>query len=165
MRALKASLVKVLQLKGQGQGRGRRRNIPTGYNWVMSDLLYETDFAEWSARTAALIRAGRFGEIDAESVAEEIETLGKSERHAVHKIKQIIRPERDCASWQVSIESSRTALRDRLRTSPSLRRYLQQNFQEIYEDAAKLAVIETGTIEDAPVPKKCPWDLDVLLQD
>jgi hypothetical protein len=140
----------------------------------MSDLLYETDFAEWSARTAALIRAGRFGEIDAESVAEEIETLGKSERHAVrsflnrllvHKIKQIIRPERDCASWQVSIESSRTALRDRLRTSPSLRRYLQQNFQEIYEDAAKLAVIETGTIEDAPVPKKCPWDLDVLLQD
>src|ERR1035438_8023631 len=70
--------------------------------------LYDTDFAEWSARTAALIRSGRFNEIDAESVAEEIEDLGKSERSAawshlsrllLHKIKQVLQPERDCASW------------------------------------------------------------------
>src|ERR1035438_8668609 len=67
--------------------------------------LYDTDFAEWSARTAALIRSGRFNEIDAESVAEEIEDLGKSERSAawshlsrllLHKIKQVLQPERDC---------------------------------------------------------------------
>jgi hypothetical protein len=65
--------------------------------------LYDTDFAEWSAGTAALIRSGRFNEIEAESVAEEIEDLGKSERSAVwshlsrlllYKIKQILQPER-----------------------------------------------------------------------
>src|ERR1039458_1557013 len=121
--------------------------------------LYDTDFAEWSARTAALIRSGRFNEIDAESVAEEIEDLGKSERSAawshlsrllLHKIKQVLQPERDCASWWVSITSSRQAIRRLVQSSPSLRPYIQQNLQEIYQDALELALIETG-LEHAAV--------------
>jgi hypothetical protein len=134
--------------------------------------LYDTDFAEWSVHTAALIRAGRFDEIDAENVAEEIEDLSKSERSAVwshlnrlllHKIKQIIQPERDCASWQVSMESARQALRQRIKLSPSLRPYLEQNLQEIYQEAIALALIETG-LEHAAVPDECHWDLDTLLE-
>jgi len=133
--------------------------------------LYETDFAEWSTRMAALIRAGRFNEIDADNLAEEIEDLGKSERSAVrshlnrlllHKIKQIIQPERDGASWRVSIASARQAIRDKVRSSPSLRPYLQQNLQEIYQDGIELALLETG-LEHAAVPDECPWDLDTLL--
>ena len=133
--------------------------------------LYDTDFAEWSARTAALIRSGRFNEIDAESVAEEIEDLGKSEcsaawshlsRLLLHKIKQVLQPERDCASWWVSITSSRQAIRRLIQSSPSLRPYIQQNLQEIYQDALELALIETG-LEHAAVPAECPWDLDTLL--
>ena len=55
-------------------------------------------------RTAELIRSGPFSEIDAESVAEEIEDLGKNQRSAawshlnrllLHKIKQSIQP----AQW------------------------------------------------------------------
>jgi hypothetical protein len=143
----------------------------TGYKWVMADVLYETDFAEWSARTAALIRSGRFHEVDAESVAGEIEDLGKSERSAVrshlnrlllHKIKQIVQPERDGASWQVSIASARQAIRDRIKSSPSLGPYLQQNLQDIYQEAVELALIETG-LEHAAVPEECPWNLDALL--
>jgi hypothetical protein len=134
--------------------------------------LYETDFAEWSARTATLIRSGRFNEIDAENVAEEIEDLGKSERSAVgsflnrlmlHKIKQIIQPERDGASWRVSIESSRQALRDKIEDSPSLRPYLEKRLQKTYRDAIALALIETE-LEHAAVPDECPWDLDTLLR-
>ena len=45
--------------------------------------LYDTDFAEWSARTAELLRAGRYDELDIENVAEEIESLGKAERKSV----------------------------------------------------------------------------------
>jgi len=37
--------------------------------------LYDTDFAEWRTVTAELIRAGRFAEIDAARLAEEIEDL------------------------------------------------------------------------------------------
>ena len=62
--------------------------------------LYDTDFVEWADQTAALVRAGRFNEVDVENLAEEIEGLGKSERKAVrsqlrrmlmHLIKQQIR--------------------------------------------------------------------------
>jgi hypothetical protein len=35
----------------------------------MIKTLYETDFAEWSDRTAELLRAGRFAEVDIENVA------------------------------------------------------------------------------------------------
>src|SRR4051794_9481498 len=126
--------------------------MPSGYIGCMgktstgsvAKTLYDTDFAEWSRRTAALIRAGRFTEIEVENVAEEIEDLGKGERSAVwshlnrlllHKIKQIIQPERDCSSWQVSIASSRQTIERLIKTSPSLRPYLQQILQETYEEA------------------------------
>jgi uncharacterized protein DUF29 len=135
--------------------------------------LYDTDYVEWAVRTAELIRAGRFGEIDAQNVAEEIEDLGKGERSAVrsflhrlllHKIQQLIQPERDGASTRVSIESSRQALVERIEDSPSLRPYLQQRLQKTYQDAVKLALIETG-LEHAAVPDRCPWDLDSLLRE
>ena len=134
--------------------------------------LYDTDFAEWSRRMAALIRAGHFSEIDAENVAEEIEDLSRSQQSAVrsflkilllHKIKQIIQPERDGASWQASIVNARQALEDRIETSPSLRPYLEVGLQKTYQQAISLALIETG-LQDAAVPKQCPWDLDVLLE-
>jgi hypothetical protein len=135
--------------------------------------LYETDFAEWAARTATLIRSGRFGEIDAESVAEEIEGLSKSEQSAVrshlrilltHKIKQLIQPERDSVSWRVSIANAREALEDRLEASPSLRPHLQAGLQKIYRRSVTLALLETE-LEHAAVPDECPWDLDALLSE
>ncbi len=138
---------------------------------MFAECLYDVDFAEWSARTADLIRSGRFNEIDAGNVAEEIEDLGKSERAVVWsrlnrlllpKIKQTIQPERDCASWRVSIESARQAIRQRIKFSPSLRPYLERNLQEIYQEAIELALIETG-LEHAAVPAECHWDLDTLL--
>lgn len=40
--------------------------------------LYDTDFAERSARNADLLRQGRLAEADLEHIAEEIEDLGKN---------------------------------------------------------------------------------------
>jgi hypothetical protein len=45
--------------------------------------LYDTDFVEWTARTAELLREGRFDEVDLEHLAEEVEDLGRSDRAAV----------------------------------------------------------------------------------
>ena len=134
--------------------------------------LYETDFAEWADRTADLIRSGRFSEIDVESVAEEIASLGRAERKAVrsqlrrlmmHKIKQQIQPERDSTSWQVSINEAREAVLEDIADSPSLRRHLEENLQKLYERAVEAAVIETR-LDHVPVPRKCPWSLDTLLE-
>jgi hypothetical protein len=135
--------------------------------------LYERDFAEWSDRTAALIRAGKFDQVDAENVAEEIESLGRAERKAVrsqlqrlmmHKIKQQIQPERDNASWHASVRSARTEILEDLADSPSLRRHLRENLQRVYLLAARDAREETGS-SDPDIPGECPWDLDALLEE
>jgi hypothetical protein len=39
---------------------------------------YDQDFFAWAMDTAKLLRDGRFGEIDIEHVAEELESMGKS---------------------------------------------------------------------------------------
>lgn len=51
---------------------------------VAAKSLYDIDFVEWTERTAALLREGRFDEIDIEHAAEEIEDLGKSQRSSVN---------------------------------------------------------------------------------
>ena len=42
---------------------------------------YEADFAAWAERQAALVRAGRFAELDVENVAEELEAMCRSLTH------------------------------------------------------------------------------------
>lgn len=44
---------------------------------------YDSDFHLWSQTQAALIRDGKIAEIDLENVAEEIESLGRSDRRAI----------------------------------------------------------------------------------
>lgn len=45
--------------------------------------LYETDFVEWAAHTADLLRQGRFADVDLANLIEEIESLGRNDQRAV----------------------------------------------------------------------------------
>jgi hypothetical protein len=142
---------------------------------TITKTLYDTDFVEWAAHTAELLRAGRFDEVDLEHVVEEIEDLGKSERSAVwsqltrmlmHPIKMRIQPERRAASWRRSIVSTRREIETRLRNSPSLRRHLEENLQEIYRGTIRYALAETGQEKrdkELGIPAQCPWSLKELL--
>jgi hypothetical protein len=131
-----------------------------------TQTLYETDFAEWADRTTALLRARKFAEIDWESVAEEVETLGRSERAAVRSqlrrmlaplIKQRVQPERDGASWRISAASARMEVRNDIRDSPSLRRHMQDNLRVIYGDAVEEALVQMN-LQTADLPADCPSD-------
>jgi hypothetical protein len=133
--------------------------------------LYETDFAEWSDRTAELLRAGRFDELEIENVAEEIESLGRAARKTVrsqlqrlmmHKLKQQLQPERDSASWQASIAGARARILDEMEDAPSLRGHLRENIERVYRLALSQALRETGK-PGKTLPAQCPWDLETLL--
>jgi len=41
---------------------------------------YESDFHAWATEQARLLRAGRVSEADLENIAEELESMGRSER-------------------------------------------------------------------------------------
>ena len=45
--------------------------------------IYHQDFHAWAMRNAELIRQGRLAEIDGEHVAEELESMGKSQQRAL----------------------------------------------------------------------------------
>ena len=54
--------------------------------------LYEEDFYAWTQTTAALIREGKWHDLDREAVAEEIESLGKSDwRELASRIAVLLR--------------------------------------------------------------------------
>ncbi|HZB38567.1 MAG TPA: DUF29 domain-containing protein, partial [Beijerinckiaceae bacterium] len=77
---------------------------------------YERDFYTWTREQGALLRAGRFDEIDWTNIAEEIETLGRSEFDKLvsfyrlvllHMLKCDHQPEKHTRSWSIAIDNHR----------------------------------------------------------
>ena len=127
--------------------------------------LYEADFYEWCITTATLLRDGRIDEVDLGHVAEEIEDLGRSQRHALdsratviiqHLLKLRYQPQMRTPSWDQTIITQRVAVRALLRNNPSLRRFLLKVADVVYDDAVDLAAGETG-IPRETFPSSCPF--------
>lgn len=137
----------------------------------MSTDLYDTDLYAWATGNAALIRAGRLAEVDFEHIAEELESMGASERNALnsrmtelllHLLKWRLQPERRGASWEVSIIKQRNGIADLLDASPSLRARLPDVLAKTWPRALRLAVAETR-LPAATFPEDCPFALDDVL--
>jgi Domain of unknown function DUF29 len=52
--------------------------------------LYDEDFPLWAERQAALLRAGRFAELDLENLIEEVEDLSRRERKSIESYVETI---------------------------------------------------------------------------
>lgn len=135
--------------------------------------LYDEDFVVWAIETARLLRERRFEQIDIEHLAEEVEAMGRSQKHEVrsrlrvllvHLLKWKHQPRRRSAGWQSTMTTQRTELRDLFEQSPSLRRQVSEALPRVYLDAAKLAAIETGLAADA-FPRACPFSPAQILDD
>ena len=135
--------------------------------------LYDQDFYAWTQTTAALIRAGKWHNLDREALAEEIESLGKSDwrelasRIAVllrHLLKWRYQPERRQRgrSWRSTIWEQRSRLRRLLRQSPSLVPLVPQTIAEEYTEARQRASEETG-LPLTTFPEACPWTAEQVL--
>ena len=125
--------------------------------------LYGQDFFEWTQITAALIRAGKWQEIDPESVAEELESIGKQDRREVKRylkallvelLKWWAQPEERCGRWASAIRQQRYEVELILRDSPSLQAQLPTWLTEAYPTARE------QTLEDIrlyTLPEACPF--------
>ena len=135
--------------------------------------LYEQDFFHWTQTTAAQIRAGKWHDIDPESVAEELESLGKRDRRELesrlevlirHLLKWRYQTDRSARrpSWQSTIQEQRRRLARLLVQSPSLRPALTETLPEEYTHARQRAHYETR-LPEATFPSACPWTAEQLL--
>ncbi|MFM2063375.1 MAG: hypothetical protein RLZZ507_3045 [Cyanobacteriota bacterium] len=133
--------------------------------------LYEQDFYLWIETTAKQLKAGKFAEIDLENLIEEIESMGRNEKHALesnlvillmHLLKYKYQPEKRTNSWKATIREHRRRLTRSFKESPSLKTYFQEVFMECYQDARQQASDETGLLLDM-FPVESPFNTDECL--
>ena len=131
----------------------------------------EADYALWCAQQGALLRAGRLDALDRENLAEEIESLGRSDRREienrmkvllVHLLKWAYQPAGRSGSWRSSIREQRGRIAKLLDESPSLGGYPAQILAEEYGYARSDAADETGLAENS-FPSACPFDIAQVL--
>ncbi len=132
---------------------------------------YDEDFALWSAEQAALLREGRLDALDRENLAEEIESLGRSERKEIRKRLRVLlahllkwqhQPGKRKGGWSATLLVQRRELLHTLAENPSLRSHPTQALAECYEIARLKAAGETGLPEDA-FPAACPFTIEQIL--
>jgi hypothetical protein len=127
--------------------------------------LHDSDFYAWTLEQAALLRAGRAGEADLEAIAEEIESMGKTEKRELvsrltilllHLLKWRHQPSHRGKSWRLTIANARDDITDHLEDNPSLNAMLDSAMEQAYRTARRKAAIETEFDED-DFPARCPW--------
>ena len=127
----------------------------------MSDL-YDRDFVLWTRDQAKALRRAKGANLplDWENLAEEIESLGKSQRAALRShLRRILRHQFKLAAspaieprrgWEESIRDARVEIDDILKDSPSLRREVNRLIVEQIPVAADLAAADLRGHGEAP---------------
>ncbi len=118
--------------------------------------LYDRDFFLWTQEQAAALRAVKNSNLplDWHNLAEEIESLGRSDRRQLrsqirrvlrHLLKLEVSPAMEPrAGWRSTILDARSEIDDVLHDSPSLRREVDGLIAEQLATAAELAAADLG---------------------
>jgi hypothetical protein len=140
---------------------------------VLTQNLYETDFYAWIQEQTKLLKHQQWSQLDLPNLIEEIESLGKQQRAELrnrlkvligHLLKWEYQPERRSRSWLMTIRIQRRDTQELLEENPSLKPYLEEALQKIYESGRDLAVGETN-LPLKTFPENCPYTLDEIFRD
>ena len=135
--------------------------------------LYERDFHAWAGEQARLLRAGKLASVDVAHVAEEIESMGRSERRELvnrlvvlllHMLKWRFQEDHRGNSWRLSIKEQRIRLKSHLEDNLSLKAQIDWAITQAYQLALIEAERETG-LPESTFPVICPFTNDQLLDD
>jgi hypothetical protein len=132
---------------------------------------YDLDFYAWVTQNVALLRAGRLTEVDAEHIAEELESMGKRDLRQLrsrlqvlmmHLLKWQYQPDKQSKSWLATIDHQRDEIEMLLLDSPSLRREIELALELSYPKAVRDAQRETGLPAET-FPLTCPFSWSEIL--
>src|SRR3984893_6173966 len=125
-----------------------------GRGMPKTNELYDRDFFLWTQEQAAALRAVKNSNLplDWANLAEEIESLGKSDRRQLRSqirriLRHLLKLEVSLASdprdgWCSTIRDSRSGIEDVLHDSPPLRREIDRMIAEELDAAAKFAAAD-----------------------
>ena len=140
---------------------------------------YDDDFFAWTQHQAMVLRTMAVADnrFDRENVAEEIESLGRSDRDAVrsqirriieHLLKLAYSPaQQPRFDWMASIAEARAALGDKI--SATLRQDAEAMLAKLYRDGrrqAELSLRAYGEDQSAnALPQSCPYSPDDIFRE
>jgi hypothetical protein len=134
---------------------------------------YDTDFHAWALHNAKLLRQGKFAELDVEHLAEELESMGKTNKRELtsrfkillaHLLKWQYQPDYRGRSWRSSIVEQRSEISELTAENPSLKPLFNEVIADAYLKAIKFAAKETGLLVNT-FPQKCPYSLEQIVDD
>ena len=131
----------------------------------MASDLYEDDIVLWAEQQAERLRARatRDNDLDYENLAEEIDTVGRTEARGgkslvrqilMHLLKiEFVGPVEPVNHWRAEVRAFRRDLDSYL--SPTLNKRIGDSLQDIYEDAR--GAVTDSYEPEAQLPTDCPY--------
>ena len=135
------------------------------------DSLYERDFYAWLMDQAAKLRGRSHNDIDWENLAEEVESLGISQKKEIrsrlellvrHLLQWQFQPGRRSESWRITIGEQRTFIPGIIEDSPSLKKYPDEIFRKAYDAGRRQVIDETG-MQAKVFPAEPPFTVEQAL--
>ena len=132
---------------------------------------YADDFYTWTQEQSARLRAGDLTALDLQNLAEEIESLGKSEFNSLVSAWRVLllhmlafdhQPARRTRSWTLSIKEQRKEASFVLKDNPGLESRLDEALERAY-DTARLKAARETRLPLATFPETCPYTRDEML--
>jgi hypothetical protein len=112
---------------------------------VVKQTLYDTDLNLWLETVISQLRSGDLQNVDIENLIEELEGLAGRDRRELknritvlmeHILKRCyVNMPNEFRGWEKTIRQQRSELKELLSQSPSLKRYLDQRFDDAFKDA------------------------------
>ncbi len=136
-----------------------------------SNTLYEEDFYAWTQDQASKLRQRAHNAIDWDNTAEEIESVGASQKNEIssrmvrliqHLLKWEYQPERRGNSWQSTISEQRIHIESVLDQSPSLKSFPKTRLDWAWKNGVRMASRETGKPERT-FPTDPAYSMDEIL--
>ncbi len=134
---------------------------------------YEVDFCAWSEEQGRRLRTLRIPGLDFENLAEEIESLSRSDKRRIksrlavlllHLLKWRYHPARSGQSWLQTIREQRREIESLLEESPSVRPLIAGFVTAQYRRAVADAPGETG-LAPGLFPPVCEWTPEQVLSE
>ncbi|MGL5804777.1 MAG: DUF29 domain-containing protein [Xenococcaceae cyanobacterium] len=139
-----------------------------------SKALYDSDFALWVDDTVNKLKAKNTEDLDWENLIEEVESLGISQRKAVHSflvrlLEHLLKRCYVCLpecyrGWEIEIRNFRNELKKEFKYSPSLKAFMLKILTESYQEALESM---REDYPDVTFPDLCPFpgDVDIFLTE
>src|SRR4051812_42481224 len=149
----------------------RAQSATVGGGRTMSDNPYDADILLWSEQQAELLRQRAANQLDWDNIAEEIESVGRSQLHAVqshiiqallHDLKAEAWPlSRDADHWRAEARGHRDDARRHF--SPSMAQRI--DVEKLYHQALRRMPATLHRTLPLPVPDACPGTLGEMLAE